>query len=277
MEIWHRISFNVSGKKGFYKVVQNLDVISKIIELPGGGGMMVYVDIKESDPHWAIVSYWVMKTGSLDIKDTFFSDEEIRNAEWLRLISVFEQGYPQPKMEWPIKQLSYKIECYECGNYHQTNSMRMAKEPSLRSKSFMTLIWTNEILCIPEVIQGLGKIQAKGFEVWDALIHKTNSPSSKVQQLYIPGIAPPGVVIEPDLTGINCPVCGTPKYYAHTRGVMHLKREALLPDTDFMLTHERFGSGYIAWREIFVSNRVACLILDNGWKGVRFKVVEIVG
>jgi hypothetical protein len=57
---------------------------------------------------------------------------------------------------------------------------------------------------------------------------------------------------------------------------MYLKREALLPDTDFVLTHEWFGHGLLAWREMLVSNRVANLILAKGWSGVRFKVVELV-
>jgi hypothetical protein len=57
---------------------------------------------------------------------------------------------------------------------------------------------------------------------------------------------------------------------------MYLKKEAVLPDTEFMLTHEWFGHGLLSWREILVSNRVASRILDKGWQGVRFKVIELV-
>jgi hypothetical protein len=60
------------------------------------------------------------------------------------------------------------------------------------------------------------------------------------------------------------------------RGVMYLKRDALLPGVDLMQTYEWFGSGHSAYREIIVSNRFARLILEQGWKGVRMKVVEAV-
>ena len=154
--------------------------------------------------------------------------------------------------------------------------MRLAKEPNLGRKSFMSTIWAAEIFCTSEVILGLESIQAKGYEVWDALIHKTGKPSERVRQLYVLGIASPDVIIDDDLERKICPVCGTVKYYPHVKGKMYIKREALLPETDFMLTHEWFGHGLLAWREMLVSNRVASLILIKGWQGVRFKVVEVV-
>jgi hypothetical protein len=154
--------------------------------------------------------------------------------------------------------------------------MRLAKESHLGRKSFFSLIWAGEIFCTREVILELEQIQANGYEAWDVVIHKTGKPSEKVLQLYIPGIASPGVILNDDLVRKICPVCGTTKYYPHVKGVMYLRREALIPDTDFMLTNEWFGSGLIAYREILVSNRVASLILDKGWQGVRFKVVEVV-
>jgi hypothetical protein len=276
MDIWHRISFNASAKPDFLEAIQGFGIIKKTIELPGRGGMFVCVDVKESDPHWAIVSELVASMGAVDIKETFFTDEEIRNAEWLRIISTFEQGYPQPKSQWPIRQLSYDILCPKCVIYKQTNPMRLSKEPSLRKKSFMSLIWAREIFCTPEVVRGLEQINALGYEVWDAIIHKTSKPSERVRQLFIPGIANPGVIVDDSLKRETCPVCSTTKYYPHVRGMMYLKRKALFSTTDFMLTHEWFGHGLLAWREILVSNRVASLILDKGWDGVRFKVVELV-
>jgi len=276
MEHYHRVGINSKIDKGFLSIIEERGIPFKSIELPGGISSLIVFEIYESDPNWEIVSRFIKSTNASDMHETIFSTEEIRNAEWLRLIPTFEQGYPQPKLHWPIKQLSYEIICPKCCIYQQTNSMRMAKEPSLRTKSFMTFIWTRDAFCTPEVIQGLEKIQAKGYEVWDAVIHKTGKPSERVHQLYIPGIASPGIIIDDNLERKICPVCGTTKYYPHVRGKTYLKGEALLPDTDFMLTQEWFGHGLLAWREILVSNRVASLILNKGWQGVRFKVVEVV-
>ena len=159
----------------------------------------------------------------------------------------------------------------------QTNQPHTISERTqLGKKILMSLIWAGEIFCTPEVILGLEKIQAKGYEVWDAVIHKTGKPTESVRQLYIPGIASPGVIIDDELERKICPICGTTKYYPHVKGIMYLKREALLPDTEFILTHEWFGFGLLAWREMLVSNRVASLLLDKGWQGVRFKVIEVV-
>ena len=203
--------------------------------------------------------------------ETVFSEDEIRKATWLRFISTFEQGDPQPKPHWPLKQQSRELTCPKCALYKQTNPMRLAKEPHMGRKSFVSLFGTNEILCVPEVVTELKKIQAKGYKVWNAVIHKTGQPSEKVRQLFIPGVASPGVIFDDDLVRKTCSVCGNTKYYPHEKGVMHLNREALLPNTDFMLTNEWFGFGLVAWREILVSNRVARLILNKGWRGVRFK------
>ena len=60
------------------------------------------------------------------------------------------------------------------------------------------------------------------------------------------------------------------------KGKMYIKRDALSTNLDFIKTHEWFGSGLIAFRETLISNRIAQLILDEGWKGVRLKVVELV-
>jgi hypothetical protein len=275
MDIYHRVSFNATTEPDFLEAIQDLGIISKTIELPGGGGMLVIVEIMESNPHWGMVSELIEMYDAPNLVETIFSDEEIRTAEWSRLVSTFEQGYPQPKPHWPLKQLSYEIICPKCAIYKQTHPMRLAKEPHLGRKSFLSLIWAAEIFCTPEVILGLESIQARGHEVWPALIHKTGKPLERVHQLYVPGIASPGVIIDNDLERKICPVCGTTKYYPHVKGPMYLKSEALLPEVDFMLTHEWFGHGLLAWREMLVSNRVASLILDKGWKGVRFKVVEL--
>lgn len=276
MDIWHRISFNASIKPDFFNTVKNYGIIKKTINLPGRGGIMVYIDIKETDPYWEDVNEFIRTYGASDIKDTFFTEKEIRSAKWLRLISTFEQGYPQPRAQWPIKQKSFEIICPNCAIYKQINPLRLTKEPSLGKKTFMSLIWTKEIFCKPEVFTEFSRIQATDFEVWDAIIDKTDEPSKIVKQLFIPNITPPGFVADQDLVRKKCPSCGITKYYPHLKGIMYFQKGASWPHVDFLLTHEWFGHGLLSWREILVSNRVANLILDKGWQGVRFKVVELV-
>ena len=66
------------------------------------------------------------------------------------------------------------------------------------------------------------------------------------------------------------------RYYPHVRGKMYLDRNALTPGLDIMQSFEWFGSGHSAFREILISNRLARLIIERGWKGVALKVVEMV-
>ncbi len=281
MDIIHRISINTKDRSFISRIAQ-MGIDHKSIQLPLNGGNFVTIIIQESDPYWNTVLELVKTQkrfeiyGEGDYFETIFSEIEIRNAPWLRLKSTFEQGYPQPKGNWPIKQSSYILICTDCATYKQTLPMRLAKEPHLGKKTFMSLIWAGEIFCKPEVFEGLNDIHARGYEKWDVIIHRTNEPSLTVNQLYIPGIAERGVIIDNYLKRNKCPNCGTIKYYPHEKGIMYLHREAVQSDTDFMLTNEWFGFGYISWREILVSNRVATLILDKGWQGVRFKVVELV-
>jgi hypothetical protein len=281
MDIKHRITVN-SSDKNFISSIMSMGVEHKAFPQPVTGGQLITIFIFESDPHWDNVVQLVKSQEYFEIYgigdqfETTFSEAEIRQAEWLRLISTFEQGYPQPKLHWPIKQLSYEITCPKCAIYKQTHPMRLAKEPTLGRKSFMTTTWAAEVFCTPQAIMSLDELRMRGYEAWDVLLHRTSEPLEKVRQLYIPGVAFPGVIIEDDLERHTCPVCGVTKYYPHMKGAMRFKREALLSDTDFMLTHEWFGVGYLAWREMLVSNRVASLVLDKDWSGVRFKVVELV-
>jgi len=138
MDIKHRISFNSINDAEFLSAVIEMGIDQKAIELPGGGGKFVTFVISESDPHWVRVAELVATRRAVNLVETIFTAEEIRNAEWSRLVSTFEQGYPQPKLHWPLKQLSYDIICPKCAIYRQTHPMRLAKEPNLGRKSFMS-------------------------------------------------------------------------------------------------------------------------------------------
>lgn len=276
MEILHRISINSKKDAKFLAAIYQLQIRYKAIELPGGESSLVTFEITESDQRWNIIANLIALYNAVNIVETIFSEEEIRSAAWLRMICVFEQGYPQPRMTWPFNQPDRELLCPKCAIYRQIAPMHIAKEPHLGRKAFMTTILTHEILCIPAVLQGLQEIQATGYEDWDVILHKTGQVSQRVRQLFIPTVARPGALLDEEHPRTVCPQCGTVKYEAHMRGVLPIKSDALLPNTDFMLTHEWFGSGYFSWREIIVSNRIAQLVLDKGWQGIRFKVVEII-
>jgi hypothetical protein len=276
MDIFHLIAINSEKDIKLYRIINKIGINYKSMELPGAQSHLIVFEIYESDPNWRLISGLIIESAVSNRFDTIFTKEEIHNAEWLRLIPSFEQGYPQPRLYWPIKQLSFDLLCNKCAIYNQIGSMRLAKEPHLGKKTFMSLIATGEIFAKSIFFQSLSNIQARGYEVKSALIHKTGIPSEIVSQLYVPNVTEPGFLSDNDLNRVICPICGTVKYYPHMKGVFMYQRRTIRMDLDFIRTNEWFGSGYISWREILVSNRIARLILDNKWEGVRLKVVELV-
>lgn len=278
MKIWHRVGFNADVKPDFKKTIDDLKIEYEVSPLPGHVVGMVYFDIAESDPHWKRIAELVKIKGASDILNTAFTPEEILAAEWSRLIPGFEMGYPQPKKDMGWKHFTYENQCPQCGvGYRQKGPFRLANEPRLGKRDFVCLYWTYTIFCTFRVLEALQERQIRGYKVCEAIIHKTNRPSEVVSQLVFPNVAAPGLVDEDKLEPETCSLCGITKYAYYKRGYMHFKREALQPDTDFLLTHEWFGSGgYGGYRDILVSNRVACLILNKGWRGVALKPIKVI-
>jgi hypothetical protein len=274
MEIWHRITFGHID--GVDATIEAMNIKHKRNPLPGGG-YLIHIDINESDPQWPQLAAVVRQKNALDMHDTIFTPEEILNAEWVRLIPVFEQGYPQPKETWVENSINYENECSKCGvGFRQKTPFRLAKEPCLGKNDFVCLYWTYTLFCPSKVLETLRAHQLRGYEVWEAIIHRTNQPSKVVSQLVFPNVAMPGLADVDKVKPETCPQCGITKYAPHMRGYMHLKREALMSEMDFLQTYEWFGGmPHSGFREILVSNRLARLILEKGWRGVALKPVEV--
>lgn len=276
MKIWHRVSFT------------SLDAVDGVIEALGikykktpglHGYYLLTFEIEESDPRWPQVAELMQEKGKRDLFfNTVFTKEEILSAEWVRLIPTFEQGYPQPEETWVENPINYEDECPECGvGFRQIAPFRLAREPRLGKHDFLCLYWTYTVFCTSRVLETLKAHQILGYEVWEAIIHRTNRPSQVVSQLVFPNVAGPGLTDVDKLQPETCPRCGITKYAPHMRGYMHLKREAMQPDVDVLLTHEWFGGmPHSGFREILVSNRLARLILEKSWRGVALKPVEVV-
>ena len=274
MKIVHRVGFNSRKSPDFKFQVDKMGIKYKAIKLPGGSSL-VHFDIAESHPRWEQVAELIKLRGASDMVRTMFTKKEIERSEWVRVEPFFEVGYPQPREGWLAS--TYENRCPQCGaDYHQKAVFRLKKEPKLGKNDFMCLTRTYEVFCTPRVLEALEKHKIQGYKIWDAVIHKTSLSSVTVSQLFIPAVAEPALIEIDDLRRETCTLCHITKYYPHRRGWMHLKRDALIPDADIMRSAEWFGSGHAAYREILVSNKLARLILDNGWKGVALKAVKVV-
>lgn len=68
---------------------------------------------------------------------------------------------------------------------------------------------------------------------------------------------------------------GTTAIFA-TRKLPRCGKADLNPEADFQLTHEWFGNGRAARRDILVSQRVVRLILEKRWHGIYFVPIQAV-
>ena len=273
MEIWHRIMF--SKQEAVDDTLNGLGIKYKKSPLPGEHYVITF-EIAESDRRWPRVAELISEKNAPNLYNTAFTPQEVRAAEWIRLMPTFEQGYPQPEDGWELA--TYAHECPQCGaGYRQKASFHLAKEPRLGRHNFMSLYWAYTVFTTPQVITALTTAGICGYERWDALLHHTGQPSQVVSQLLFPTIAEAGLAEEDQLQPETCPQCGLTKYGYHKRGYMHLRRDALHTDVDIQLTREWFGSGsHVGFREILISNRLARLILEHDWRGVTLKPVELI-
>lgn len=277
MKIWHRVSF--TSIDGVDTIIEKLGI--KYKKTPGlHEYYLITFEIEESDARWPQIAKLMREKGKPDLFfDTVFTPEEILSAGWVRLIPLFEQGYPQPEATWVTHPINYEGECSQCGaGFRQVAPFRLAKEPRMGKYDFLCLYWTYTVFVTPRVLEALRAAHIQGFEVWEAVIGKRNPrPSQVVSQLIFPHIAGPGLLAEGEVEQETCPECGTTKYGYHKRGYMRFRRSALPEGVDFVQTWEWFGAGgRSAHREILISQRVARLIIEQGWRGVRLKPVQLV-
>jgi hypothetical protein len=272
MDVYHRVTFN--KEDGVDKQVEELGI--KYMRSPLFERYIITFEIYESSPNWPEVNRLIQQHRALDLYETVFSNEDILQAQWLRMVPTLEQGYPQPQKAWLRDRPNWENWCYDCGTFRQKSSYFLQKEPSLRKNSFFSLLWTYTFFCKHEVFDILSDHHIHGFEKWDALIYKTKQPSTMVAQLVTTQAAKASLLRVDDLSGTVCTKCGITKYHYHKLGVMYLQQDALNGDFDILHSYEWFGDGHAAHQEMLVSNRFARLALEYQWKGIRFKVVQLV-
>jgi hypothetical protein len=276
MEIKHSICFN-SLDQVEDKLLQ-LGIKAKIGKLPGGNAYLLDFDISESDTAWPEIAKIVKEKDAFDAWDTFFSEEEIRQAEWSRLYPVYDDGFAQPEKDSGWKESVYDKVCSECSKgFQQISPFHIKREPRLGKISFMTLTSVYSLFATPKVFQSLKQHDIRGYEEWPVILHKTNTPSQVISQVYVPTLSRLGLSPENQEKPQTCPVCKITKYAFHNHGRMKILRSALDPNVDIQMTNEWFGDGeWGGFHEFLISKKLANLILDEKWKGVRIKPIELV-
>ncbi len=208
--------------------------------------------------------------------ETTFSETEILSAEWVRLIPNYAVGYPEPRQTWVTQRQNYEGFCSHCGTFAKENEFTILKEPALKFREFMTLIWGSALFCKNDVIEKILLHGIRGFSTQDVFVKKTKSVSKIIKQILTDNKTNPGLIQGEELHPELCGFCAQTKYFNHLRGIMHYDRKTIDPSMDIIEINEWFGGGTKrAFREMLISHKFAKLIVDQGWRGVRMKVVQL--
>lgn len=276
MKITHQFSFRKREQPQLFRMIEKVGIKYNHVRLPNNE--VITLRISEDDPAWPEFKKWTDESNILHGYETRFSDEEILDAEWVRVTSAYAHGYPQPEDSWVTRPNNLTVVCRTCGMYKQVSPFHIKEEPNLRKWQFLSLEWTGGILfTLPLVIGQLEFNEIEGFETWEVIIHKTGLPAKTVKQLFTPITTLAGLIDTSEEPQSICPECGNTKYGYHRRGRMKYRREAMPSSADIVQTFEWFGAGqgHFAYKEILISNRFTRLILDNQWKGLELKPIEL--
>lgn len=275
MQYIHQFSFKVESYKNLFQLVENSGILFERVELPNGDSIATVL-VDEDHNVWTEFSKWTNHDGVIHSCETRFSKDEVREAQWLRVVNVYSNSYPEPFFSWNQHPNNYNSYCSECGTYIQVSPFLINSEPKFRRHDFLTLHWTGGLLFTkPEIVNVLLENEIKGFEVWPVMLYGSEKKSVTLQQLYVNGQTKPGFCNNGQSV-TTCSTCGIAKYEYHRYGKMKYKGSSLAVDADIIRTKEWFGAGHFAYHELLISKRFAELVLKYKWNGFDMKVVELI-
>ncbi|HET8685344.1 MAG TPA: hypothetical protein VFM18_01620, partial [Methanosarcina sp.] len=203
MEIIHQVNFNSTQEPRLARFIEESGLKFDAIRLQNGSAIRLL--IPESHPSWTSILKWVNQRSVRDKCDTIFSTQEILDAEWLRVTNIPAFGYPQPESSWVTRPNNLVNFCHTCGTYEQTTPFHISKEPRMRKYKFMSLEWTGGIIfTFPEILESISSSDIKGYEPWNAIIHKTKEPAKNIYQLFVPNTTHSGLVDQSEEQEFTC-------------------------------------------------------------------------
>lgn len=276
MKIWHR--GKLSAEHGDFLQKQAIRIKPIFRDTNPDKPSFYEFIIDESDPAWPEVK---RKLGSEHTYiRTEFTPEEVAQAEWSIGSASYSIGSFVPEEKWWC-DLYYHDRCKKCGSgWRQIAPFRIKKEPKLGKNVFADFGSAFELFCAPVVLEEFRKRQVSGFRTQPLILDKEGRPAEGLAQLVVTEIAQAAIaedLVERErYSQTDCPMCGKTWHAHYTRGALPLRRTALNPKVDLQLTHEWFGNGRTARREILFSRRAVALALERKWQGIEFVPVRVV-
>ena len=266
MEVTKHIGFSKEMHHGLWTYIcQNNIPVDQT-----DGEDVAAIDILTSDPHWPWISEYMIKTKLTCLSDMIFSKEELQEAQWMRVRSIWRTGYPQPEDCYKYETITYTRDhyCCHCGvGLEQIDAFRIKRVPSWGRRHFFSLYWIEDEFFVSD----LAKNAMQDAGITGITFRDVKNASGKqiytgIQQLSIPTVLEEGLV-ESDtfIRSIRvCPECGTKKYLLNGSNKMIFRKEIFEKAPDVVKTAEFFGGmPKAAGRRILISQRTYRAIVDN--------------
>jgi len=271
MKIVHRVLFN-EKEQALAEKFRCLGISFQRCE------MLISFQIDDEDSLWPYVKEILLEEGCSYQTGTKFTERDIREAEWVEVLPDHIWGYPMPDDDFGYKRISFTAEdeCPECGiGMEQVAPIRLKGEPRLGRNHFFSVNWTFQRFARTEVFDVLLRNGITGVEPMDVIRYKVEIPLQSVKQLWVKVILPTAI-LDDNLVREDSPCEHKSKYNYLTKGMLKYRREALTDVPDLVRTFEWFGTWHSAERNVLGSKRFVQLYLENRWRGLSLRPIELV-
>ena len=243
------------------------------------GEIISAFDILESNPHWKNISK-IVGDDSYYITETVFSKEEMHNAEWFNIRSVWRYDYPQPENKY--REITYNGQmCPECwGGLAQIEAFRFKRAPKWGKRFFLTTNWENDILFVSDQAKAMIESAKVSGVTFREVKNKSGTETfPDIHQLVVHNILPEGLVWEDSCVDeiLVCDKCGRSKFAPNGRGQFVFRKNTFDNAPDIVLSSEIFGRAHYNQRLLIVSQKIYQLITKNKMdRSLEFKPIKLI-
>ena len=237
MRIKHRYGFS-NSKISILEFLSKQEIELERTELA------TVIELFEDDVSYSIITEFLESQNIRPIiSETVFTQDEISEAQWLSVRSIWHNGYPQPQNSDYISSVYDTMNyCDKCDKgLVQKGSFTIKKEPNWGRRNFFMLNWVHdELFASSRAVQILKNSSLTGFSFLDVLTKSTGILQG-TKQIIIEKQLEPALSSESIAETFICAKCNSEKYIRSVGIVRYDKRAFMNIQEDIVKSQEKFG------------------------------------
>ena len=248
---------------------------------------LVVVDLLASSEYWPWIENFIVSHPShavVCMSEPQFTKEELENAQWMSVRSIWRYGYPEPSADYSYEEITYtrKDYCPKCSvGLKQVDSFRIKKAPSWGRRHFFSLYWIEDEFFVNDTVKQIFQNENITGVSFLPVLNKTGKKAFEgIHQLAISHVLPEGLIESSDYLKktTTCPECGTKKYCKNGCAMLRFKRECFEGAPDIVRSGDYFGGmPGIAAHLILINQKTYQAIIRNKLdRSLLFYPIELV-